>query len=348
MRLQVPPQKGHPVTVDTCPLTDLDPAQCGCSRHRRRGRRGQISPAALERLFGPPAAPKRRLRVVQIDTEPAALTGDAQPIDRITNDAGIVCRSCGHYQHTRDRWLCDWCAEQWEVDLINAGPIVAELNTAITKQVRMGSPNCGGGHDRTAAPLPFNESASTAHTQLEKVLRHLGHRIIGWGGGPLDQLARRVHDVTYGRLHTYREAPELAAELRAATRRALATIDRPRPTVYLGPCPNCQLALHVAEGTPVHTCPCGYTVAVAQALDDRDKAAADLNVTFPELIEAHIAPRRTLYRWRKEGKLRPCNTWDGRPVYRLGDAKELAAGGSRKSAGGTTVDKLPEVAHSKH
>ena len=38
----------HPVTVEPCPLTDLDPAQCGCSRHRRRGRRGQISPAALE------------------------------------------------------------------------------------------------------------------------------------------------------------------------------------------------------------------------------------------------------------------------------------------------------------
>lgn len=338
MRLPLPP-KGQTVT-DRCTLTDLPTAECGCVTHRRHGRRGQISPAALERLFAGPAPRNPRLRVVPIDSEPGPLTGDAQPLDRVPNEAGIVCRSCGHYQHTRDRWICDWCAEQWEVDLINAGPIVAELNTAIAKQVRMGTPNGGSSHDRTAAPMPFNEAASSANTQLEKALRHIGHRFLGWAGGPLDQLARRVHEVTYGRLHTYPDTPELAAELRAATRRALATIDRPRPTVYLGACPNCQLALHAPQGQPVYACPCGYIVAVAQALDDRDKAAADLNVTFPELIDARIAPRSTLYRWRKEGRLRPCNTWDGRPVYRLGDAKELARD--------KPLDKPDKVRHTQH
>lgn len=305
-------------TDDRCTYSDLPVDQCGCTRHHRHNPSGTvITAAALERIIGRPA-PEYRTQI-RLDTDSGTLMPNAKPLDRIPTNADIICHSCGHYPHSRDRWLCDWCVEQWETDLRNAPTLAAELDKAIAKQARMtDGAGRGGGDDN---PLPFNPSAARARARLNKAAIDAAQRL-----GIQPWTAAALLAATRNTIAQHREAPDLAAELRAATRQALATIDRPRPTTYLGPCPTCRLATHVPEGATTHTCPCGQIIIVAQALAAREAAIADVLVTWRELLDAHIAPRSTLYWWRSHRLLVPVTDWCGQPMYRLGDAKDLRDG----------------------
>lgn len=320
-------------TDDRCQLTDLTPAECGCTTHRRPGPRGIISAAAIERIIGRPA-PEYRHRVRNLDTSSGALHPTAAPLDKITTDGQLsTCQACIKYPHSRDRWLCDWCAEQFEVDLLNAPTLAAELDLAAARQTRMSDAgNTSADHD--VQPLPFNHAASATRAALEQTVRaaaaallanHRPHEELG-------ALAQQLQADLHGHLHQHQTAPEHAAALRTVTRQALAIIDRPRPTTYLGPCPTCELAIHAPAGEATHTCPCGQITIVAQALATREQAIADTLVTWRELVDSRIAPRSTLYWWRKHNHLRPVTEWMGHAMYRLGDAKTLRARDQRDNA----------------
>ncbi len=328
------PQKDPTVTTDDrCPLTDLTPAECGCTTHRRPGPRGIISAAALEHLIGRPA-PEYRHRIRQLDTTTGALHPTAAPLDKIpTNGQLITCRACNNYPHSRDRWLCDWCTEQFEVDLLNVRAVAAELDLAVARQTRMGDSGTNGG-DHDVQPLPFNHTASATRTSLDRTVRAAASTLLTKPPTHEDlaDLAEQIQTDTHGRLDRHQAAPEHAAALRAVIRQALAIIDRPRPTTYLGPCPSCDLAIHAPAGAATHTCPCGQITVVAQAIASREHAIANTLVTWRELIDARIAPRSTLYWWRKHHHLRPVTEWMGHPMYRLGDAKTLRAQDQRDNA----------------
>lgn len=304
--------------TNRCPLTDLPTTQCGCPNHHKPTG-GVISAAALERIIGRPAPEYRTRQRINLDTPNTTLTPTAQPLDRVNPAATETCQACGDYPRSRDKWICDWCAEQWEIDLLNADTIAAELDTAIAKQTRMTS-NAGGSNDNT--PLPFNPAAAEARAELTRTIRNAHRQLVTRPRA--GRLTQQLLDQTRNTITRHPDAPELVTNVRTAIRRALAIIDRPRPTLYLGPCPTCQLATHITEGTTTHTCPCGQIIIVAQALADRETAIADVLVTWQELLDARIAPRSTLYWWRKHHHLEPVTDWNGHPMYRLGDAKELA------------------------
>lgn len=304
---------------ELCELTDLPVEWCGCKHHRQR-RPTVVSISALEKLAGHPLP---AYRAINLDAPNEPFTASARPLDRVDGQADHWCTCCGRYPRSRDRWLCDWCAEQWVIDLRNVPPLADDLELAKTRRSVM-EEQPGKSADE---PLPFDDRAARALRRLNRSLAWIADalevRIYPW---QLDLLTRVLLD-QHRDISRRQDAPDLADTLRRAVRRGMAVIDRPRPTVYLGACSVCGLALHAPDGVDTHKCACGAIYVVATALAERRAAISEMLVTWPELIEASPAPRSTLYRWRKEGKLRPANQWMGRPVYRYGDALDLRDGG---------------------
>ena len=301
--------------TNRCHLTDLHTECCACNQHQRAEQPTVINITALEKLAGHPLP---NYRVINLDSYHPHLIPDAQPLDRIDGQATSWCTSCGHYPRSRDRWLCDWCTEQWMIDLRNTPALTDDLNLAITRQTRMGA----GGKTSTT-PLPFNYAASHALHDLDQVLRNIATALLGAvGQNTPGMLAHQLLD-NHRDISRRQDAPDLAGPLRKAVRRGTAIIDRPRPTIYLGACSTCNLALHAPDGVNTHRCACGAIYVIRVALTERRDAIADMLVTWPELVDAKPAPRSTLYWWRKTGRLRPATEWMGRPMYRYGDALDL-------------------------
>jgi len=308
-------------TIAVCEHTGITRAWCPCTDcdgYTTTPQEQEAISAAVRRETAATAPSRPRLVQRSLDQPSKPVTADARPLDRIDGQAEHWCTSCGRYPRSRDRWLCDWCAQQWTVDLRNIEPLLHDLTIAEAKRVRMTttSTNTGGSN-----PLPYDTRAAEARAHLEATIAHLcftlGITVHPWQTTVAAALLLDRHRDP----STHPSAPDLATSLRRATNRAFAVIDRPRPTQYLGACPHCGLAMHSPEGHATYTCACGQIVIVAHQLADRQAAMDDMLVTWDELLGSGVAHRATLFRWRKARRIIPKAEWMGQPMYRYGDAR---------------------------
>lgn len=312
----------HVTTPATCDHTGITRAWCQCADCTTY----QPTTADLEAIraslsqqqaANPPI--RYGLTTVDLDQPNQAFTPTARRLDRINTNATIMCAACGNYPHTQDRNLCAWCAEQWEIDLLNVGPLAEDLNLAETRRTRMGA-TAGKASDTS---MPYDPRAAKALEALRATIATLCDALnLHTQPWQLDTAARAIH-ARHRDISHRADAPQLAGGLRDTVRRGFTVIDRPRPTTYLGACPKCALAMHAREGAATHQCACGTIVLVDQLLTERQAAIADMLVTWPELLGSKVAPRSTLYRWRQERRLIPVTEWNGHPMYRYGDAQQL-------------------------
>ncbi|MDR2975082.1 MAG: hypothetical protein LBV00_10315 [Propionibacteriaceae bacterium] len=237
------------------------------------------------------------------------------------------CHIC-HRASTHDNaaW-CPGCTGEWQADLAFIATQWTELATAETKQARfcdIGAKILG----RTT-PLPFNPAAQDCRAQAIAVLA-------GWaddlGCHPIPTDVRAltawlsIHAVD---ARTHPAATDIWAEVHALTQQLLHVIDRPADREYLGDCTSPQCA----DKAYAITCPTGAAVAIcrhcrveydAQSIrEQRRRHSDDQLVTQAELESVY--PRRTVAGWIRAGSLLAHGTKDGKPTYRLGDARALRA-----------------------
>ena len=139
---------------------------------------------------------------------------------------------------------------------------------------------------------------------------------------------------------TQPEASEALFEAPASTS-PLSTA--PIPPRMCGPCPQpdgtghtCSTRLMAApHETTVHCPACGTVHEVAELIrklmDDVDWYP--LSVQELSLALAAIGqpvPVKTIYRWTYEARLQSCGTKNGKPLYRLSDARQLSSERKRK------------------
>ena len=120
-------------------------------------------------------------------------------------------------------------------------------------------------------------------------------------------------------------------------------INPPIPPRMCGPCPQpdgtghtCSTRLMAApHETTVHCPACGTVHEVAELIrklmDDVDWYP--LSVQELSLALAAIGqpvPVKTIYRWTYEARLQSCGTKNGKPLYRLSDARQLSSERKRK------------------
>jgi len=128
-----------------------------------------------------------------------------------------------------------------------------------------------------------------------------------------------------------------AHDWRTRVERAL---ERPPAPTYLGPCPsrNCPGEIHLRAHHSMGRCPaCGREVSIVEQRAFLDRELADRLLTLAEIPRAlhHLGltvPASTVRRWASgpEPALRPAVP--GEALYRLAEAKSLAASRRRRTA----------------
>jgi ribosomal protein L37AE/L43A len=126
------------------------------------------------------------------------------------------------------------------------------------------------------------------------------------------------------------EATEAYSDLVAVASQLERIIDNPPTLKYAGPCNVCRKDLYVREGAGVVECrPCGMTYDMAgrrewllEAAEDRLERAAHIAQAVTDLGSPITAHRIRM--WAQRGRLLPHATDGlGRPLYRIGDVREL-------------------------
>jgi hypothetical protein len=238
-----------------------------------------------------------------------------------------------HNRTTHDG--CSWCAEctgVWQGDLGFIAAHWTELALAETRQVRFMSRG-GRRGSQTGLALPFNASAQDCREQARAVLT-------GWAdvlGAPQIEDVRRLtrwlsDHAALARAHS--AAEDIWREIHQLARQFIHAIDRPEDREYLGECvsDSCTgkgYALTCVRGSTSARCQhCGTIYDASATRHQRLLWSDDQLVTQAEL--SRVYPKQTIGRWIKSGALLSCGTRNGRPTYRLGDARTLR-GRSRES-----------------
>jgi hypothetical protein len=134
-------------------------------------------------------------------------------------------------------------------------------------------------------------------------------------------------------LHQWRRheaVAELCDEIADCAHRIRQAVDRPPGKAHLGPCPACHADVFADPGRTLARCTCGQLLDIKGTIADRNAWADDCLVTQAEL--GMVIPRQTVSRWIKRGELPAHGTREGKPAYRLGDARHL-----REAAGLTEL-----------
>jgi hypothetical protein len=243
-----------------------------------------------------------------------------------------------------DGLLCHNDTTKLERALGDVRWIVTELDTAASKQARIGNPSGGGGLARERNPISWGavEAADTLGNVLTTWARDIGQRDDIWR---INAAAVSASYVLLGNIDAIRRHPavaELVDEVVDAVEQARRAIDRPADRVYLGQC------LSVIPGAPdgdgiecyeeiwgkvdAHevTCRvCGVTHEVAERRAGLLDRARPLIVTVKQAAEymgevgGITVNQKTIRSWIERDKLADHSGGVGERTIRLGDLLEL-------------------------
>jgi hypothetical protein len=135
------------------------------------------------------------------------------------------------------------------------------------------------------------------------------------------------------------EAPEAFKDLTLADYRLERIIDRAEPRVYAGPCNICRKDLYARQGAAQVEChPCDMTYDMEgrrswllEQVEDRLERSFVIARALTELGSPIHVDR--IRKWAERGRLIPHATDGlGRPLYRIGDVRELLNHDARHAA----------------
>jgi hypothetical protein len=246
--------------------------------------------------------------------------------------SATTCTICGKPSH--DGFCCHACLGAIRRALHDVPELLRELDTQTARQARHGQSNGSRSAER---PSPFDLRASAVRDDLRTVM-------VGWtrdiceanGGWPGDQLAAMAGRLAGHDWRRHEACDEFADELRWALGQVRGCIDLAPERVYLGPCvltgEGCRADIWARPGNPSANCwECGaeHIVVLRQAAllaECADRLAhAEL---IGRALTSLAAPvdGATIRQWAHRGRIiAKGHDQQGRPLYRIGDARELAA-----------------------
>lgn len=245
--------------------------------------------------------------------------------------------------------ICDDCAERLVRDLLAVPGLAAALEEAHRKGLRFSRTAMVPHPDpvEPESPVPFNPRASEALRELLRVLTLWADWIAKERGlhRPLDTaptLARWLAtQVTW--LRSSVEGPAAAGAIRRVVRRGLLVVDAPPDLIYAGPCTaeregeRCGADLYAEPGKVDARCPvCGAVYPLAERREWLLAKAEDMLLPASELSRAidglglDVTPE-VIWKWHERGRLASHGTTRaGRPVFRVGDVRDLVLQAAKK------------------
>lgn len=263
---------------------------------------------------------------------------------------------CG--RDTADGLLCGDDTRRLTKDLRRLPELMRELRVTYTRQSQAGTGN-GGRGAQTA--VPFDQRASKAADKLVSTAAGIiqlvsqgyndywfhegdvkvvvGANMSAWS----TWLLQRVN-----RIRGHAEAGDIRKSLEDAVKTATWVIDRPADRLFIGQCDLCQTDLYARDEKQLVVCKACEAVALPDgyvpsylASTRRDwmrSEMAERFVSMPELLD--LVPKvfgvrlnpKTVRSWAWRGVLKRQAVWRGEPLYRVGDAIDLA-GQSRPRRG---------------
>ena len=184
---------------------------------------------------------------------------------------GVCSSPCGD-----DAYLCRVHTESLTAELRDVPDLFAELDVTVTRQNRTTAERNGG--RSSTRPLPWNEHASEARTELWATLNAWALDVAALGEDERDHLADvDEHDVggvarwlvrNISTLRLHPEAGTAHSQIVGAIHRARSVVDRPPDRVFAGPCgatpegqgEPCREDLYGLPGKPHTRCPVCATV----------------------------------------------------------------------------------------
>lgn len=244
--------------------------------------------------------------------------------------------------------VCQECADKLVMQLLVVPGLALALEEAHRKALRFSTTSMvphPSATEQEESPIPFDPRASAALALLVNTLTSWAD-LIAWSWGahrPLDTpsaLARWLaYYVTW--MRSWDRGPEAVERIGAAVRHAFRVVDRPADRLYAGPCTavlqpegggrvECGADLYALPRETVVRCElCGATYV----LEDRRQwllgKAEDMLLPAGELARAidglgvDVTPE-LIRKWAERGRLTAHGTTrSGRPVYRVGDVRDL-------------------------
>lgn len=260
----------------------------------------------------------------------------------------MTAHQCPCGQPAPDSSLCTGCVRKITSHLADVPTLVAELDTQLARQARAGGtavpredpdPMPPGWHDPdtlaiASHPLPFHMGASEALDVLRSVL-------VGWtrditpdpDDQPEDALQALAEHLAAHPWRTHPAADEFLDELSWTIERIRVTIDWPPDWRYLGPCGAIDLdgnecegdVYAIAETTECRTC--GATHQQDERIQWLHDMASDQLVTASEAAKVLKIKPDLVRSWAHRKRITARgHDRAGRPTYRFGDCRKLAAG----------------------
>lgn len=256
-------------------------------------------------------------------------------------------------------YTCATCADTLGRQLHAAADLLPELDTTLARQTRFGEP---GPRPRNSAPaesvrlgltadpdsdrapgpasgLPYSEAASIDRGTVVNTVSTWTRVVFEQRGGQYPDNPAEAMRWLAGQLGWLRYQPfagEAFDELDYAARLVVRAVDRPVPRVDAGLCLSpgedgepCQQRLSARPGAVAIVCPSGHRHDMAERRRLWLEAAEDLLATATELarwLSEHNDPLPvgTIWSWASRHRLAGRGTdRAGRPLYRLGDARQL-------------------------
>lgn len=230
---------------------------------------------------------------------------------------------------TPDRYAAPAAAGQLRATLAGLPDLMVELETTITRQVRMGAATGCGSDTR----LPYNPEASDRAWTLRMTLLMWVDELAQTRREPIPQTWTAIANTLTAWsdwLTTTPQGAQAIDEILDAHHHALKAIDRPADRTYAGPCPTCTGDVYGTPGaTTVRCTTCGTERDLAEARQAMlDKLAvmhlpaADAARALTLLTGREVTADR-IRQWRKRGHITSTgNNTAGQPLY---DLKALAA-----------------------
>lgn len=250
--------------------------------------------------------------------------------------SSLMCHAedCGRPTHD-NATLCQHCTRRLGERLFALATFWPELVATLTRQDALPA---GQGH--SDARIVYNPAASEAMWAVSNTLTTWA-RVVSEELGidlpePIQHTTNEVRCALWlrGKVSRIRLAdygPELLDEADVAAELAERTIDRPADKVYLAQCDICGQDLYAAPGAGVTTC--RGCMQVYDVSDRRHKVLARAEShtgTASEIARAltslgdPVTPER-IRKWAQRGHLVSRGWLGSRPMYRVGDVRDLLA-----------------------